>query len=143
MSYFGALVGYIVMAHLADNHSRKKAELAAWIVSIAGQTILLLSLDLFMVAFGTFLIGFGVNASLTLHYSFLKELVLGQIRQRMIIALQITFSVGIAFVSLLSLVISGWKMTLGLCMLLPSLLVLAFQQLLEDTLGSTLAINYG
>jgi hypothetical protein len=42
--------------------------------------MMIFSVNLFMVAFGGFLLGFGANAALTIHYVFFKELVLGKTR---------------------------------------------------------------
>lgn len=79
-SYLGSLFGYVIMSHIADNIGRKKGEFMAWMACIAGQVIMLFSFNLFMVAFGSLLLGFGANAAITLHYSFFKELVLGKTR---------------------------------------------------------------
>lgn len=47
---------------------------------MGGQVIMVLSVNLWMVGIGSFLLGFGANAAITLHYSFFKELVLGRTR---------------------------------------------------------------
>lgn len=74
-----------------------------------------------MVAIGNIMLGFGANAAITMHYSFFKELVLGKTRERMIIGIQLAFSLGIALISLLSYFISQWKYTLGFFILIPSI----------------------
>jgi MFS family permease len=79
-SYIGSLFGYLVMSHVGDNLGRKKAEFIAWIVCIIGQVVLLFSMNLFLVALGSLMLGFGANAAITLHYCFFKELVLGKTR---------------------------------------------------------------
>ena len=77
-----------------------------------------------MVGIGSFFMGFGVNGAINIHYSFFKELVLGKTRERMIIAIQLAFSLGISAISLLSYLFDQWKYTLGFFILLPSLLAL-------------------
>jgi MFS family permease len=72
MSYLGSLFGYIIMSHVGDNIGRKKGELVSWIICIIGQIIMLASFNLYMVAVGSILLGFGANAAITLHYSFFK-----------------------------------------------------------------------
>ena len=52
----------------------------SWIVCIIGQVVLLTSVNLYMVAIGNIMLGFGANAAITMHYSFFKELVLGKTR---------------------------------------------------------------
>ena len=79
------------------------------------------SFNLYMVAFGSFLLGFGANAAITLHYSFFKELVLGKTRERMIIAIQLAFSLGVSLISLLSYLISEWKYIMAFFILVPSI----------------------
>jgi MFS family permease len=80
VSYLGSLVGYLIMSHVGDNLGRKKGEFMAWLICIAGQVIMLFSVNLYMVGIGSFFLGFGANAAITLHYSFFKELVLGRTR---------------------------------------------------------------
>lgn len=77
----------------------------SWIICIAGQVIMIFSVNLLMVGIGSFLLGYGANAAITLHYSFFKELVLGKTRERMIIAIQLAFSLGISLISLCSYLI--------------------------------------
>lgn len=120
-SYIGSLSGYLFMAYIGDNFGRKKSEMYSWIVCIVGQIVLLTSVNLYMVAIGSIMLGFGANAAITMHYSFFKELVLGKTRERMIIGIQLAFSLGIALISLLSYFISEWKYTLGFFILIPSI----------------------
>jgi MFS family permease len=94
------------MSHIGDNLGRKKGEFISWIICIIGQVIMIFSFNLYMVAIGSILLGFGANAAITLHYSFFKELVLGKTRERMIIAIQLAFSLGVSLISLLSYLIS-------------------------------------
>lgn len=72
LSYMGSFVGYLVMSHIADNFGRKRTERAAWIINIIGLVILITSFNLIMVGIGSFLMGLGTNAAITLHYTFLK-----------------------------------------------------------------------
>lgn len=122
--YLGSLFGYILMSHIADNYGRKKGEYIAWIVCIVGQVVTLVSFDIVMVGIGAFLMGFGANGAINIHYSFFKELVLGKTRERMIIAIQLAFSLGISFISLLSYLFDDWKYILGFFILIPSLAAL-------------------
>lgn len=131
LSYVGSLFGYIIMSHIGDNFGRKKGEFISWMVCIAGQIIMILSVNLYMVGIGSLLLGFGANAAITLHYSFFKELVLGQTRSRMIIAIQLAFSFGISVISLLSYLIEEWKYIIGFFMLIPSLIAIFAFQLVE------------
>jgi hypothetical protein len=119
------------MSHLADNTGRKRAEMISWSISITGIIILLLSVNLYMVGIGSFFMGLGTNAAITLHYSFFKELVLGKTRSKMIIAIQVTFSLGVFLISLLSMQITNWKVTLGFFILIPSLLICLSYKFIE------------
>ena len=59
---------------------------------------------------------------------------MGGNRERSIIALQIMFSLGISFISLLSMLIDDWKAIAMWWILLPSLLLVPFSwYLLEET----------
>ena len=137
-SYIGSLFGYLVMSHVGDNLGRKKAEFIAWIICIIGQVVLIFSMNLFVVAVGSLMLGFGANAAITLHYCFFKELVLGKTRERMIIAIQLAFSVGVALISLLSYLIDYWKYTLGFFILLPSVISIFTFSIVEETPEFTL-----
>lgn len=84
------------------------------------------SVNLAMVGIGSFMMGFGTNAAITLHYTFLKELLLGKMRERSFIIVQIAFSIGVAFVALGSWFVPNWKEVAGAMILLPCILVLPF-----------------
>lgn len=79
-----------------------------------------------MIGIGSFLMGLGTNSTITLHYTFLKSLMVGKMRERSFLILQIMFSLGVAFVALASMLIYDWKIVAGVCMLLPSILILPF-----------------
>lgn len=73
-------MGYLIMSYVADNYGRKKGELVSWAICITGEIITLLSFNLFMVGLGAFLLGFGSNGAINVHYSFFKELITGKTR---------------------------------------------------------------
>jgi hypothetical protein len=100
-------------------------------ICIAGQVIMILSINLEMIGIGSFLMGFGANAAITLHYSFFKDLVLGKTRSRMIIAIQLAFSFGVSFISLLSYLISQWKYTIAFFILIPSVIAIFLFKFIE------------
>jgi hypothetical protein len=60
------------MPYIGDNYGRLKGEYISWIICIIGEVIMLLSVNVFMIGMGGFLLGFGANAAITLHYSFFK-----------------------------------------------------------------------
>lgn len=80
ISYIGSFLGYIIMSHVGDNYGRKKGEFISWMICIAGQIIMIASVNLYMIGIGSFLLGYGANSAINLHYSFFKELVLGKTR---------------------------------------------------------------
>jgi hypothetical protein len=86
-----------------------------------------------MIGVGAFLLGFGANGAINVHYSFFKELILGETRQRYIIGIQLSFSVGVSLISLLSYLIDDWKYTMGFFILIPSVVsaVLMFMKIEE------------
>jgi len=77
--------------------------------------------------------GFGTNGAINLHYSFIKELVIKELSQRMMIFLQANFSLGIFFIALWSWIIEDWKIVLGATILLPSVLLLIIENWIEET----------
>ncbi len=82
--------------------------------------------------------GFGVNGAINIHYSFFKELVLGKTRERMIIAIQLAFSLGVSLISLLSYLFDNWKYVLGFFILIPSVIALIIFKFVEETPEFTL-----
>ena len=70
--YLGGLFGYLLLTYIADSNGRKKTEFIAWIINITGIVILVTSINLWMVGIGSFLMGVGTCAVLTLHLSFTK-----------------------------------------------------------------------
>lgn len=85
----------------------------------------MISLNIYMIGIGNFLMGFGSNAAIMLHYSFIKELVVDKLGQKMMIFLQISFSFGVFLIALTSWLISDWKYNLGVITTI-SFLVLLF-----------------
>ena len=73
------------------------------------------------------MMGLGSNGAITLHYSFIKELVISRISQRMMIFLQASFSLGIFFIALWSWVVQDWQIVLGVTILAPSALLFLIQ----------------
>ena len=132
-TYWGSLVGYISVSHLADNYGRRKAEIIAWGVAAVGATVLSCSLNIYMVAAGLFLAGMGINSSITLHYTFIKEFVVGRWRQVMTISLQVMFSLGVMFIAFISIYLTHWRYLSVLVITLPILLLLPTSFLLEET----------
>ncbi len=133
IGYFGSLVGYIVMPLVADNKGRKNAEIIAWAITVAGCGVLLVSMNLPFIGIGSFLMGFGSNSAIILHYSFIKELVVDKLSQKMMILLQISFSFGVFLIALMSWLISDWKITLGFITTVSSLLLLRSRDWIEET----------
>lgn len=124
IAYLGSLIGYIIMPLVADNKGRKTAEFIAWSLTIVGCGVLLLSTNIPMIAIGNFFMGFGSNAATILHYSFLKELVVDKLGQRMMIFLQISFSFGVFLIALMSWLITDWKYNLAAITIISSLVLL-------------------
>lgn len=123
-SYLGSLFGYIIMPLVADNKGRKTAEFISWFITVSGCGILLISMNIPLVGIGSFLMGFGSNSAIILHYSFIKELVVDKLGQRMMIFLQISFSFGVFLIALTSWLISDWKYSLGMITTISSLILL-------------------
>lgn len=119
------------MPLVADNKGRRIAELISWVIAVLGCGILLISMNLELVGIGSFMMGFGTNAAINLHYSFIKELVVDKLSQSMMIFLQVSFSMGIFFIALVSWLITDWKVSLGLTILLPSALLFLTQNWIE------------
>jgi MFS family permease len=133
-SYLGGFVGYLLMGHLADNVGRKRVEFASWIINLLGIAILMASgTHLYLVGISNFLTGFGSNAVINLDITFLKELSLGNFRERSIVVLQIIFSLGVSLVALSCLLIPEWKVVTGLCIGVPALVVTGFSFIIEET----------
>ena len=124
IGYFGSLVGYIVMPLVADNKGRKTAELISWFITVAGCGILLVSMNISLIGIGSFLMGFGSNSAIMLHYSFIKELVVDKLSQKMMMLLQISFSFGVFLIALMSWLVNDWKYTLGFITTVSTLLLL-------------------
>lgn len=127
------------MSHIADNYGRKRGELIAWLICIAGEIVTLFSVNLWMIGVGAVLLGFGSNGAINIHYSFFKELIVGKTRERMIIGIQLAFSLGISLISLLSYLIDDWKYTMAFFILIPSLASgVLFVKFIEETPEFTL-----
>jgi MFS family permease len=125
-SYIGSFIGFIVMPFFADNFGRRQAERVSWVINIVGLIILGSSVNLPMVSIGSFLMGLGTNSTITLHYTFIKSLMVGKMRERSFLILQVMFSIGLSFVALSSMLIADWKVIVWALMLTPSRLIMPY-----------------
>lgn len=72
-----------------------------------------------------------MNSSLALHYCFINELVVGKAKERMIVGLQITYSVGVFVIALLSKFVDSWRVLAFYYLAIPMFLVLLCNRFLE------------
>lgn len=114
------------MSHIADNFGRKITENVSWYINIVGLGMIVASGSLWMVGVGSFFMGLGTNAAITLHYTFMKEFMVGKMRERCFIILQVMFSIGVGLVAGLSWFIPDWKIVAGVFMLAPSILIVPY-----------------
>jgi MFS family permease len=77
MLYLGSFTGYIILSYFADNFGRKQMHLVSWLIAIAGIITLTCSFSIQHVGVGLFLCGMGINTSITLQFTFIKEFVYG------------------------------------------------------------------
>lgn len=84
-----------------------------------------------MIGIGSFLMGFGSNAAIMLHYSFIKELVIDKLGQRMMIFLQISFAFGVFLIALISWMVSDWKYNLAIITTFSFLILLLTNEWIE------------
>lgn len=92
---------------------------------------MLISVNIPMIGIGNFLMGFGSNAAIILHYSFIKELVVDKLGQRMMVVLQISFAFGVFCIALVSWLVSDWKYNLGVITFISFLLLLLTNSWIE------------
>jgi MFS family permease len=123
------------MSHIADNFGRKKTEFVSWGTGIFGLLLLVLSQkSLWLVAIGSFFMGLGVNSAITLHYTLIKELLVGKMRERSYLILQVMFSIGVSLIALLSMYILDWKLIAGFFLLIPAILMVPYSlYIVEET----------
>lgn len=132
--YWGSFAGYIGFPFVADNFGRKRAEEIAWIMACVGAVILACSFNIPVAAVGLFLCGLGTNSAITLHYTFIKEFVVGKVRDIMIISLQITFSLGVCMIALVGLLVPNWRLISIIFFAVPMLvLLLTGRRWVEET----------
>ena len=73
MSYLGSFLGFCIFPMIADNYGRRPALGLSWGLCTLGTILMAVSVNYYMVFFGYFFAGMGVNPAITLHYSFLNE----------------------------------------------------------------------
>lgn len=64
-----------------------------------------------------------MNSAITLHYTFIKEFVIGRWRERMIISLQVMFSLGVMWIGFISMYIKHWRYLTLFTLTIPTLLI--------------------
>lgn len=92
---------------------------------------MLIAVNIPMIGIGNFLMGFGTNAAIILHYSFIKELVIDKLGQRMMVFLQISFAFGVFCIALACWLVSDWKYNLGVITVISFLMLLLTQSWIE------------
>lgn len=118
---------------LADNYGRKWSENIAWWIAAIGSIILACSFNIIIAAIGLFLCGLGCNSAINLHYTFIKEHVIGKTRDVMIISLQITFSIGVCAIAAFALFLTNWRLLTIFVFTLPMTLLLLSNRYIEET----------
>lgn len=133
LTYWGSFVGFVVFPFIADNFGRKRAEGISWVIAVVGAIILACAWNIVVAGIGLFLCGLGTNSAINLHYTFIKEYVVGKLRDIMIISLQITFSLGVCAIAFFSMYIPNWRMLSIFLFAIPMTLLLASYRFVEET----------
>lgn len=139
MMYLGSFVGYAILPFFSDNFGRKRSEMLSWLIAVAGVIILSSSLSMVQVGIGLFFCGMGINTAINLHYTFIKEFVVGHTKEVMIITLQIMFSLGVLLTALIAMLVQNWRVQCATFFALPIILLLYGYTYLEETPGFSLA----
>jgi MFS family permease len=122
-----------VFPFVADNFGRKKSESISWCIAAAGAILLACSFNIVMAGIGLFLCGLGSNSAINLHYTFIKEFVIGRARDIMIISLQITFSLGVCAIAFVAMLIPNWRIITICFFAVPMLLLVFTYRFVEET----------
>ena len=69
----GSLVGYLTISYLSDNKGRKSAYMLSLILAVLGSIFIATALNIYMILFGYFFLGLGINTVSNLHFTFISE----------------------------------------------------------------------
>lgn len=133
MMYLGSFTGYVTLPFFADNFGRKRSELLSWLIAVVGIVTLSASLSVVQAGIGLFLCGMGINTAINLHYTFIKEFVVGITKEIMIITLQIMFSLGVMLTALLAMYVRDWRISCIVFFAVPIVLLLFGYAFIEET----------
>lgn len=133
MLYLGTVIGYMTVPYFADNFGRRRVERIVWGIATVGILLISTSMTIVTVGIGLFLFGTGIPTAMSLHYCFLNELVIGKTRSRMVMWLQLTYSMGIFLIALLAMMIPNWRMFSIFCLALPIIILNFGCRYLEET----------
>ena len=73
MGALGSFIGFIVFPMLSDNKGPKLALVISWNIAWLGCFIVLIALNYYMILIGYFLVGFGINPAITLHFTLIND----------------------------------------------------------------------
>lgn len=142
MMYLGSFTGYVTLPFIADNFGRKRSEMISWLIAVFGIVTLSTSMSMAQAGIGLFFCGMGINTAINLHYTFLKEFVIGHTKEIMIITLQIMFSLGVLLTALLAMYVPNWRIACVAFFAIPIVLLLYGYVYIEETPEFSLSKGY-
>ncbi|CAD8190555.1 unnamed protein product [Paramecium octaurelia] len=126
--YFGSLAGFFIFSFIADNYGRKLALILSWSITTIGSLILATAQNFQMITGAMFLLGFGGNPAITVHYSFINEHSQGHFREFQNVGLQVFFAIGEFTFITLAYYMPDWR-SLAIIAAIPTIM-LAFANFL-------------
>lgn len=72
-TYLGCFLGLLIFPTISDNKGRKITLAITWGIVTLGCLFTVLFMNLTVILIGQMVIGFGMNASLTINYTLLSE----------------------------------------------------------------------
>ncbi|CAD8090428.1 unnamed protein product [Paramecium primaurelia] len=120
--YFGSLTGFFIFSFIADNYGRKLALTLSWTITTIGSITLASSQNFQMITSAMFLLGFGGNPAITIHYSFINEHSQGHFRELQNVGLQVFFAIGEFTIITLAYYVTDWR-SLAIIATIPIILL--------------------
>ena len=121
-TYIGAALGFLVVTFLADNYGRKLSLLISWGICTVGCLVVVFDSNIYLVALGLFLSGFGSDASNNITFLFFCETLNNSKRQKYSIIVQIFFTLGALVGTTCFYLINDWRIVWSILVVFPALI---------------------
>lgn len=124
--YFGLLISVVLRALAVDTFGRRPLMIFFNGIMVVGSALSISSISIWVTGVGFFLFNCGADGAVRLSFNFLSEYYDPHLREKYSIIVQVFYSLGYLLVCISSYLISDWRVTAAIFIVLPAILGFIF-----------------